>query len=165
MKNCANPVAFNHLGRIRGHHVYLLLCGSKEEIFIKVGCAADPLSRLDDIRTGCPFVPDTMATVHVVNKAEAYRIERVLQVALKRWSVHGEWFRLTQANKVEFNFICSKVLADFSRPSWPLKLVKISAAKYISSRQRNMRFARKRWKEKGSCYQTFTADLRVAQTS
>jgi hypothetical protein len=145
-------------GRLHGCYVYAVICGKAEQVFVKIGMSADPLARLDGIRTGCPLIPHTMALLHVISRDEAVRIESKLHEALKKWRVHGEWFEFLKSDKAAFNTASISVLRSFARQSWPLQWKNMKLGPYLAQKAQKSGYVKNRWRSGGRAFQDALKD-------
>lgn len=150
---------YSREGRIRGSYVYMLMCGGKEKIFIKVGQTCRPTRRLEELRVGCPFVPRIFATAGTPGRALAQKLERELHSAFEEWHSHGEWFAFTDADKERFNSAWQLVFERSSSVSWPLVWTKLAVRPIIQMAEQRRNLYRKKWATRGRAYQDFTRDL------
>lgn len=72
----------------RRQHVYLVQCDGDEGP-IKIGIAVDPNRRLSELRIGCPYPMQLLATIWT---DDADMDERRLHSRFHKSRIHGEWF-------------------------------------------------------------------------
>ena len=69
-------------------YVYFIKSGP----FVKVGCAADPVRRLNELQIGNPQKLMLVAMLRGKSQAHGEQFERAIHSALRRLSIRGEWF-------------------------------------------------------------------------
>lgn len=143
---------YESTGRIRGHFVYALQCSDASKFLIKIGNSIDPMSRLDQIRTHCPYVPELFATMRFVNRDEACTAESMFHVKLKPFRIHGEWFAFEKTDKMSFNAATAAVRGMFVRPNWPLRWVKINVPSLVAQKAQKKAYAFRKYKIRGRSY-------------
>lgn len=136
-----NLMAFHADGRMRGCFVYMLLCQEDGPIYIKVGKTVSPSARLQQLKTGCPFVPRIFAVAEVGSKGRQSRVEFDLHVAFKAWHSHGEWFAVNEADRARFNAAWKPVLSRYSDAAWHLKWQQFDVGQLDQEAKRKKRFA------------------------
>lgn len=146
---------FNPDGRLRGSYVYLMLCAEQERIFVKAGRSNSPLQRLNDLRVGCPLIPEILAVAEVANVSRAKRLENHLHRGLHAWHSHGEWFVLTRAQKFEFNSIIWSIVREHSDPSRRIAWRQYSVPALIRDAQRRRTYAQSRFAKLGQAFRDF----------
>lgn len=144
---------------MRGSFVYMLMCGEKEKIYIKVGQTCRPARRLEELRVGCPFVPKIYATAGTPGRELAQKLERELHGAFEEWHSHGEWFSFTDADKERFNQAWQLVFERSASPSWPLVWTKLAVKPLMQLAQQRRHFHQRKWAKNGLAYQDFTRHL------
>jgi hypothetical protein len=74
---------------------------AKSTIFYKVGISKNPISRLSELQTGCPFKLILIGTWYF---REPSKMEKYIHLDLKKSGVHerGEWFRFEEKEINEF---------------------------------------------------------------
>lgn len=142
-------------GLLRGSYVYLFVCRSGDDYFVKVGISVSPLERMDQLRSGCPFVPDLLVFCEVGMRALAMKIEAHLHQEFAEWLVHGEWFQMKLVDRRRFNAILREVLAQYSTPSKRLQLTKINAKAYLADRLQRKKLAQSKFRKYGKPYRDF----------
>lgn len=123
-----DPGGYTISGRIDGSYVYMLLCSEGDAIYIKIGMTCTPTKRLYALVNNCPLKPEIFATANVYSRKMAYAVERALHRKMRHWRQHGEWFRLTPAERAEFNQGWKDVFAKFAKPHWPMYWVQTEVA-------------------------------------
>lgn len=145
-------------GRIRGHYVYALQCSDPSKFLIKIGNSVDPIARLDNIRTSCPYVPELMAVMEFVHREDACAAESMFHVALKRFRSHGEWFAFERADKTSFNAATAAVRIKFAKPNWPLRWVKVVVPELVADKSRRKAYVQGRYRSRGRAYHDAISD-------
>ena len=132
--------SYTNEGRLRGSYVYLLLFDEHDCIYVKAGQSADPLKRMTALLVGCPFEPRILATCSLPSARVAGQVETALHRALKAWHIRGEWFRLTLADREQFNALWKAAVAEFATPSWPISCTKLNATELLEQRRAASKF-------------------------
>ncbi len=71
-------------------YVYIL---SAENVFYKIGITNNLSSRIDYLRTGCPY-SISYANIFQYNRRDAFIVEKYLHTLYKEYRKSGEWFLL-----------------------------------------------------------------------
>ncbi len=61
-------------------------------LFCKIGVSSDPVSRLESVRTGCPFYLGLAYQFEVPSRRLAEAVERAAHKRLQEYRESGEWF-------------------------------------------------------------------------
>lgn len=59
---------------------------------VKIGIASNPVGRLKDLGTACPYRLDLVETFAMSDREYALKAERLFHRLLKKHRMHGEWF-------------------------------------------------------------------------
>lgn len=145
-------------GRLRGHFVYALQCSDTMHFLIKIGNSVDPMMRLDQIRTHCPYQPEMLATMNFIDRTQAIEAEAMFHSLLSKFRTHGEWFAFEKSDKVSFNQATAAVRIKFSRPSWPLRWVKVGVAPLVRHKAIKRGMALRNLRRRGKAYADATKD-------
>lgn len=62
-------------------------------MYVKVGKSNDPITRLGDLQTGCPFPIVKAGMVKCLTEKQSFRFEKRLHVELAKYNSQGEWFK------------------------------------------------------------------------
>lgn len=149
---------YDQNGRVKGDYVYLLLCRDDQKIFIKIGRSIHPEKRFHALRNNCPVRAISFSTIHCAGREIGKRLERELHFTFAKWRITGEWFSFKAEDKAEFNNLFREVLVALSVPSWPLRVVKVSAKVLITRAVAAKYFNQRRWSKRGKAFQDFTRD-------
>jgi len=133
-------------GRLRGVHVYMLLCRDDGPVYVKVGISKSPTDRLMALRSGCAVTPRQFFSFEVRSKGKALGIERDLHRAFYRWLAQGEWFRVPIAERAEFNAAWQPVVDRHRESGWPCRWERVSVSAFMADahRRRDAALARQR---------------------
>lgn len=149
------PGAYNSNGRIRGSFVYMLLCQDDGPIYIKAGRSIVPMSRLNQLRHGCPITPRYFYTAEVPANAEAIKLEAELHHAFKIWHHSGEWYKLEKDDRELFNTAWKEVFAAFAKPGWPMKWTRLAVEPIAEAAARRKRYFKYQYRRRGQAYRDF----------
>lgn len=88
----------------RQWNLYLMLCGTPELIFVKVGISSDVKKRIAAVQTGCPFEIKEVRFTALRSYLLAKTAEGGMHKALAPMRSYGEWFRLaSDSDRAAFN--------------------------------------------------------------
>ena len=102
-------------------YVYVISAGEDRQ---KVGMAANPIDRLNSLRTGSPT---KLTLAHIEEVEDARVIERRAHEMMASCRVHGEWFNCSVAAAIS---MVKGAVYEFANPdpvystseSWPMKV-------------------------------------------
>lgn len=111
---------YNGNGLLSCHYVYSLICQDDDgPLYIKMGMSANPMQRLNEIRTGNPIQVISLAWVDVVSKQKASILESALHIGAMHWHHTLEWFKVSLSDFDDFKFACKGVLTKHSAAGRP----------------------------------------------
>lgn len=149
------PGWFKSDGRIRGSFVYMLLCQDDGPIYVKVGRSIVPMSRLNQLRHGCPITPKYFYTAEVPVSRDAVKLEAELHHAFKIWHQTGEWYKLEKEDRDLFNTAWKEVFGAFAKPGWPMKWTKIAVQPLAELAAKRRGYFKHQYKRRGQAYRDF----------
>jgi hypothetical protein len=150
-----NPEWFREDGRLRGCHVYLLLCRDDGPIYAKVGISGSPGKRMMALRLGCPVKPRQFHSFEVRSRKKALLVERAIHLGLDRWKAHGEWFRVGMEEKPDFNSALTAAIDPHRETGWPCVWERVPVEPVVEHVRKGMRFRQKLWARSGNSYKDF----------
>lgn len=139
-----DPGGYAINGRIDGSYVYMLLCSDGGPIYVKVGISDVPTSRLMTLVNGSPVTAQIFAHANVYSRKLARVVEVALHRKMAKWRQQGEWFRLEQSDRDEFNGYWKEIFATHSKPHWPIKWVQTEVGPIVAAARLRQRLWRKK---------------------
>lgn len=111
---------------------------------VKIEIASNPIGRLKDLGTACPYPLDLVETFAMSDREYALKAERLFHRLLKKHRLHGEWFDICphEAFNLIFQEVKSWVIRHGKQPECEavniLEMITESASKehYVAEHRR-----------------------------
>jgi predicted transcriptional regulator len=78
-----------------GAYVYFIKTAASP-VMVKIGVAADPLARMADLQTGCPYDLSLAGKIPCLSQAHAFQIEKAAHRVFRKFHKRGEWFTVRE---------------------------------------------------------------------
>lgn len=76
-------------------YVYFIAVTDAHPNTVKIGKAKNPMQRLIEMQTGCPYQLKLVGQVPCLSEKHAYQVETNAHIAFRDFAYRGEWFRYT----------------------------------------------------------------------
>ena len=153
--SCDRLTLYNSDGRMRGAYVYMLLCDVDDLFYIKIGMSIDPIRRLSELKTACPFKARTLAVCNFWSHEKALIVERALHKEMREYRSQGEWFAFKKADKEKFNSLWKTVFSRECKGGSGLGWTKLSVKELDRIANARRFLWLKKFKSRGVSYRDF----------
>lgn len=129
----ASPhVLYDCNGRIASWRTYVYFFMARDgdgPMYVKVGRSDNPIKRIGEVQTGCPFPIIKAGMVKCLSLDQTKRIERDIHCRLQNRHTSGEWFKFDWSDPMEresLQLAMTVVLVEV--PEWNLEEIDIQRA-------------------------------------